>query len=386
MPQDKSTASRRKFLELTGAGVIWAGISSTSAELAASSSGLVSLPVGPLAFAATNSHLPVYIDSNENPRGPSERAIAAMKNSFSLAGRYVHNPFELHRALCQHHKVGSSMIEIGYGSSEILKMAVEAFLGPGKNVIVADPTYEAIPRYGAVYGAETIRVPLDNQYRHDLKKIRAAVNDKTGLVYLCNPNNPTATVVSGNEMKDFLASVRPNVAVLVDEAYHHYVDDPSYVSSVPFAQEGKAVVVTRTFSKIYGMAGLRLGYAVGREDLISRMSPFKIWLNMNALTLAAGLASLDDKEFVSRNQKLNAQTRRYVEEQVTALGLKCIPSQANFLMIDLRREVFPVLSALRTRNVFVGRVFTPLTTHMRITIGTDEEMKRFVEELKQVLS
>src|SRR5438552_4924605 len=211
MPQDISTASRRKFLELTGMGVVWTGLSSPSAELAASSNALASLPVGPLALAATNPNLPVYIDSNENPRGPSERAIAAMKNSFSLAGRYVHNPFELHRALCQHHNVGSSMIEIGYGSSEILKMAVEAFLGPGKNVVVAQPTYEAIPRYGAVYGAEAMRIPLNNQYRHDLKKMRAAVNDKTGLVYLCNPNNPTATDISGNEMKDFLASMAPNV-------------------------------------------------------------------------------------------------------------------------------------------------------------------------------
>jgi len=386
MPQDRSSASRREFLELTGMGVVWAGLSSPSAELAAGSNGLVFLPVAPSALSIPNSNLPVYIDSNENPRGPSDKAVAAMKNSFSLAGRYVHNPFELHRALCQHHQVGSSMMEIGNGSSEILKMAVEAFLGPGKNVVVAQPTYEAIPRYGAVYSADAIRVPLNSQYRHDLKKMRAAVNDRTGLVYLCNPNNPTATVVSGNEMKDFLTSMPPHVPVLIDEAYYHYADDPSYVSSIPFAAEGKAVVVTRTFSKIYGMAGLRLGYAVGREDLISRMSPFKSWLNMNALTVAAGLASLDDKEFVSRNQKLNAQTRRFVEEQVTTFGLRCIPSQANFLMIDLRREVLPVLSALRARNVFVGRVFAPLTSHMRVTIGTDEEMKRFVEELKQVLS
>ncbi|PYV38285.1 MAG: histidinol-phosphate transaminase [Acidobacteria bacterium] len=385
MPRHRSAASRRKFLELTGMGVIWAGLPSPSAETAVASNGLVFLPVGPLAAARTNPSLPVYIDSNENPHGPSEKAIMAMKNSFSLAGRYVHNPFELQRALCQHHQVGSSMIEIGYGSSEILKMAVEAFLGPGKNVVVGQPTYEAIPRYGAVYNAETIRVPLSSQHRHDLKRMRAAVNDKTGLVYICNPNNPTATVVSGNEMADFLTSMPTNVPVLIDEAYYHYADDPSYVSSIPFAAAGKAVVVTRTFSKIYGMAGLRLGYAVGREDLIGRMSPFKIWLNMNALTVAAGLASLDDKEFVGRNQKLNAQTRRFVEEQVAGLGLKCIPSQANFLMIDLRREVFPVLNALRARSVFVGRVFAPLTTHMRVTIGTEEEMKRFVEELKHVL-
>jgi histidinol-phosphate aminotransferase len=275
---------------------------------------------------------------------------------------------------------------VGYGSSEILKMAAEAFLGPGKNVIVAEPTYESIARYGEVYGAQTIRVPLTSDYRHDLKKMRAAVNDKTGLIYICNPNNPTATVVSVEEMKDFLTAMPTQVPVLIDEAYHHYVADPSYASSIQFAKAGKGVIVSRTFSKIYGMAGLRLGYAVGREDLIRAISSYKLWLNMNALTMAAALASLDDQEFIGRNQQLNAQTRHVVEQQVTALGLKCIPSQANFVMIDLKRQAYPVLGALRSRNVFVGRLFPPLMNHMRVTLGTAEEMKRFVEELKEILS
>jgi len=265
-------------------------------------------------------------------------------------------------------------------------MAVEAFLGPGKNVIVGHPSYEAIPRYGEVYGVETIRVPLNSKYQHDLKRMRAAVNDKTGLVYICNPNNPTATVVSAQEVKDFLASMPPNIPVLFDEAYYHYADDPSYATSIPFAKDGRAVIVTRTFSKIYGMAGLRLGYAVGREDLISRMSAYKIWLNTNVLTVAAGLASLEDKEFVAQNQKLNAKVREYVEQQVASMGLKCIPSQANFTMIDLKRDALPVLGALRSRNIFAGRLFPPLTTHMRVTIGTSDEMKRFVEELKGLLA
>jgi len=279
-----------------------------------------------------------------------------------------------------------AMIEVGFGSSEILKMAAEAFLGPDKNVVVAQPTYESVARYGEVYGAPTVRVPLNNEFRTDLKKMRAAVTEKTGLIYICNPNNPTATVVSGEQMRDFLASMPPNVPVLIDEAYHHYVEDPHYASSIPLAQEGKAVIVSRTFSKIYGMAGLRLGYAVGREDLIRRMSAYKLWLNLNALTVAAALASLDDQEFVSRNQKLNTQTRRFVEEQVTALGLRCIPSQANFVMIDLKRQAYPVLAALRSRDIFVGRQFPPLMNHMRVTLGTADEMNRFAAEFKQVMS
>jgi histidinol-phosphate aminotransferase len=378
MHPEKPSPSRRQFLGVAGLGMAWAGLSSSGISC--------NRPLEPSVRSETAAHFPVHIDSNENPYGPSEKAIAAMKSSFSRAGRYVHNPGELHQAIGLHHQVDLAMIEVGFGSSEILKMAVEAFLGPDKNVVVAQPTYESVARYGEVYGAQTVRVPLNNEFCTDLKKMRAAVTEKTGLIYICNPNNPTATVVSGEQMRDFLASMPPNVPVLIDEAYHHYVEDPHYASSIPLAQEGKAVIVSRTFSKIYGMAGLRLGYAVGREDLVRRMSAYKLWLNLNALTVAAALASLDDQEFVSRNQKLNTQTRRFVEEQVTALGLRCIPSQANFVMIDLKRQAYPVLASLRSRDIFVGRQFPPLMNHMRVTLGTADEMKRFAAEFKQVMS
>jgi histidinol-phosphate aminotransferase len=385
MSESTQSPSRRRFLGLASLGIASSGLYWPIPGIGANSA-YPWAPADPAPQPGMNSHPPVHIDSNENPYGPSEQAIAAMKSSFSQSCRYVHNPGEFYEMLGQHHKVDVSMIEVGFGSSEILKMSVEAFLGPNKNVVVAQPSYESIARYGEVYGAQTVRVPLNGAFRIDLKKMRAAVTESTGLVYVCNPNNPTATVVSRDEMKDLLASMPDHVPVLIDEAYHHYVEDSSYTTAIPFAQEGKAVVVSRTFSKIYGMAGLRLGYAVGREDLIRRMSAYKIWLNLNALTLAAARASLDDHEFVSRNQRLNAQTRRFVEEQATGLGLKCIPSQANFMMIDLKRPAYPVLTALRSREIYVGRQFPPLTNHMRVTLGTAEEMRQFAQELKQVLS
>lgn len=327
----------------------------------------------------------VKLDSNENPYGPSEKAIQAMQGSFSQSGRYAANTPELVRALCGHHGVSGRMLEVGYGSSEILKMAAEAFLGPGKSVVTAQPTYEAASRYGDVYGARAVRVRLDAGYRHDLKAMRAAVNSNTGMIYICNPNNPTATIVSADAVKSFVDSLPPELPVVVDEAYHHYVDDPSYASAIALAKQGKPIVVTRTFSKIYGMAGLRLGYAVGREDLIRKMSSYKIWLNTNVLTVAAALASLDDREFVEKNRKLNAVSRKYVEEQVTRMGLSYIPSQANFLMVDLKRDMNSVAHGLRSRGVHAGRPFHPLNQHLRVTIGTLEEMKRFAEELKLAL-
>lgn len=373
--------SRRQFLTLSGVGAAWTGLS----ESAMSWPNRLSQPATQALYALTGSLGPVKIDANENPYGPSDKAIQAIQRSFGQSGRYASNAPDLHRALCSHHQVDSGMLELGYGSSELLKMAAEAFLGPGKNVVTAQPTYEAPSRYGAVYDATTIRVQLDPQYRHDLKKMRAAVNDKTGMIYICNPNNPTATIVAADETKAFVDSMPPDIPVVIDEAYHHYVDDPSYASAVPLVKQGKSVVVMRTFSKIYGMAGLRMGYAVGRGDLISRMSAYKIWLNANTLTVAAALASLDDKEFVERNRKLNASTRQFVEQQVTRMGLGYIPSQANFLMVDLKRDMGPVVGILRARGVFAGRPFHPLRQHLRVTVGTMEEMKRFVEELRTAI-
>lgn len=374
--------SRRQFLALSGVGAAWSGFSQTVMLWP----NRLSQPAVQALLAATGSLGPVKIDANENPYGPSDKALQAMQRSFSQSGRYASNTPDLHRALCDHHQVDSGMLELGYGSSELLKMAAEAFLGPGKNVVTAQPTYEAPSRYGAVYDATTIRVQLDSEYRHDLRKMRAAVNDKTGMVYICNPNNPTATIVSAEATKAFVDSMPPDIPVVIDEAYHHYVDDPSYASAVPLAKQGKSVVVMRTFSKIYGMAGLRMGYAVGRGDLISRMSAYKIWLNTNTLTVAAALASLEDKEFITRNRKLNAEARGFVEQQVTKMGLGYIPSQANFLMVDLKRDMGPVVGALRARGVYAGRPFHPLRQHLRVTVGTMEEMKRFVEELRVVVA
>lgn len=374
--------SRRQFLGVSAAGAVWSGL----AQTAMSWPNRLSQPAVQALLAPAGDFGPVKIDANENPYGPSEKAIQAMQQRFDQSGRYANNTPGLHRALCNHHQVDPGMLEVGYGSSELLKMAAEAFLGPGRNVVTAQPTYEAPSRYGAVYDAATVRVPLDSQYRHDLKQMRAAVNDRTGMVYICNPNNPTATVVSAEATGDFVDSLPQGIPVVIDEAYHHYVDDPAYASAVPLAKQGKSVVVMRTFSKIYGMAGLRMGYAVGRADLISRMSAYRVWLNANTLTVAAALASLEDKEFVEKNRKLNAQARHFVEQQVTRMGLGYIPSQANFLMIDLKRDMGPVVGALRARNVFAGRPFHPLRQHLRVTIGTMEEMKRFVEELRVIVA
>ena len=184
------------------------------------------------------------------------------------------------------------MIQLGYGSSEILKMAAEAFLAPGKSVVVASPTYEGIARYAEVRGARIVRIPLDSQFRHDLKKMRVAVNDDTGLIYICNPNNPTATIVGADELREFSDQIPPHIPIVVDEAYHHYVDDPSYLSAISLVLQNKSVIVTRTFSKIYGMAGLRLGYSVARENLTAKISVLQSLVERKYLDHCCGFGLL----------------------------------------------------------------------------------------------
>lgn len=328
----------------------------------------------------------IKIDGNENPYGPSERAVQAIQSAIPRSNRYVLTADKLQHAIANHHQVGLGMIQLGYGSSEILKMAADAFLPPGKSVVVASPTYEGMARYADVRGARIVRIPLDSQHRHDLKKMRAAVNGDTGLIYICNPNNPTATIVGGDELREFSNQIPPQIPIVIDEAYHHYVDDPSYTSAISLVLQNKSVIVTRTFSKIYGMAGLRLGYSVAREDLTAKMASYKVWLNANTLTIAAGLACYEDQQFIAKNKKQNKETRDYVEDELRKLGYETIPSQANFFMIDLKHEMQPVQAALRARNVYVGRPFSPLTNYLRVTVGTRSEMERFVEAFKQVVA
>jgi histidinol-phosphate aminotransferase len=212
----------------------------------------------------------------------------------------------------------------------------------------------------------------------------AAASD-AGLVYICNPNNPTASITSKTEMSDFLAKLSPATIVLVDEAYHHYVESKDYESVIPLVKQYPNLIVARTFSKIYGMAGLRCGYCVTQNANISRLRTHQIFDSVNIMAVVAALASLKDNEHVARGRKLNTEVKKNVCTELDALGYRYIPSHANFMMIDLRREVRPVLDALRNRSVEVGRLFPALPKFMRVTIGTEAEMKQFLSAFKEVM-
>jgi histidinol-phosphate aminotransferase len=343
----------------------------------------------------------VRLSSNENPYGPSPQALKAMTKAFELAWRYPDEHTDvLIETIARINNVDSDQVALGNGSGEILKVCASAFTGPttesqkpielakptrgpalefvpGRGtLVVADPTFEAILNHARVNRANVVKVPLTKTFAHDLKGMLAASQE--GLIYICNPNNPTASITPKNEIRDFIKAAPPQTMILVDEAYFHYADSPDFESVIPMVKDYPNLIVARTFSKIYGMAGLRCGYCIAQRETLRRMRPHQTWDSVNIMALAAAIASLNDSEHVANGQRWNKQTRKFVSDEIRKLGYQHIPSEANFMMIDLKRPVRPVIDALRQRSVHVGRVFPALPNHMRVTIGKQSEMETFL--------
>jgi histidinol-phosphate aminotransferase len=363
--------SRRKFAQLLGAGAAAAFVRPA-----------VSFATQPEPVHATG-HV-VRLSANENPYGPSPKALKAMTDSYAFACRYPdeHNNVLIDK-LAKLNGVNHDQILLGDGSSEILKLCAETFTGEERGPLVAaDPTFEAILEQAKVKGAEVVKVPLTSTFAHDLAKMLSAA--KRGLIYVCNPNNPTASITPRNELRDFIAKTPRETMVLVDEAYFHFADSPDYESVIPLIKDFPNLLVARTFSKIYGMAGLRCGYCVGQKETIQRMRPYQMWDSVNIMALAAASASLDDPDQVPNGQRLNKEAKAFTISELDKLGYETIPSQANFIMFDCKRPVVPVIEAMKQENVQVGRLFPALPNHMRLTIGKKTEMESFLRAFKQV--
>src|SRR5437867_6206282 len=369
------SVSRRKFAQLLGAGAAAA---------------LVRPPLSfakltqPSATSSTAGGTIVRLSANENPYGPSPNALKAMTNSFGLSCRYPdeHNNLLIDK-VAKLNGVDHEQILLGDGSGEILKLCAETFTGKERGTLVApDPTFEAILNNAKANGAEVVKVPLNSTFAHDLPKMHAAT--KSGLIYICNPNNPTASITPKDELRDFIAKTRRETMILVDEAYFHYADSPDYESVITLTKDHPNLILSRTFSKIYGMAGLRCGYCVAQKETIDRMRPYQMWDSVNIMALAAASASLDDPDQVPNGQRLNSEAKMFVTSELARAGYKTIPSQANFIMVDCRRPVVPLIKAMKEQNVHVGRLFPALPNHMRVTIGKKPEMETFVSAFKQV--
>src|SRR6516164_2038171 len=368
--------SRRDFARLLGAGAA-AAVVRPPISFAKPTQSVTT----PLAEGAI-----VRLSANENPYGPSPMAFQAMTDSFALACRYPDEQNNiLIEKLARLNSVNHDQILLGDGSGEILKLCAETFTGPQNGKLVAaDPTFEAILNNANANGAEVAKVPLTSKYAHDLPKMLSSA--KAGLIYICNPNNPTASVTPKDELRDFIAKTPPETMLLVDEAYFHFADSPDYESVIPLVKEYPNLLVARTFSKIYGMAGLRCGYCVAQKQAIDRMRARQMWDSVNIMALTAASASLDDPDHVTNRQRLNMEAKTFTVGELEKLGYPTIPSQANFIMIDCKRPVVPLIEAMKQRRVHVGRLFPALPNHMRLTIGKKTEMESFVSAFKQVIA
>jgi len=368
--------SRRKFAQLLGAGAAAAVVRPRLSFAKPAQSPATSLTAGGNV---------VRLSSNENPYGPCPKALQAMTDSFGLACRYPdeHNNVLIDK-LAKLNNVDRNEILLGDGSGEILKLCAETFTSPQNgNLIAADPTFEAILHNATANGAEVVKVPLTSTFAHDLSKMLGAA--KRGLIYVCNPNNPTASITPKDELRDFITKTPRETMILVDEAYFHFADSPEYESVIPLVNGHPNLIVSRTFSKIYGMAGLRCGYCVAQKETIERMRRQQMWDSVNCMALAAATASLDDPDHVPNGQRLNKEAKTFTTFELQKMGYKIIPSQANFIMFDCKRPVVPLIKAMKEQNVHVGRLFPALPNHMRLTIGKKAEMEAFLAAFRQLM-
>jgi histidinol-phosphate aminotransferase len=371
-----TSISRRKFAQLLGIGAATVVVRPPVSFAKPTQSAATSLTAGGNI---------VRLSANENSYGPCPKALQAIMDSFGLACRYPdeHNNVLIDK-LAKLNNVNRDQILLGDGSGEILKLCAETFTGPQNGKLVAaDPTFEAILNNASANGAEVVKVPLTSSFAHDLPKMLAAA--KRGLIYVCNPNNPTASITPKDELRDFIATIPRETMILVDEAYFHYADNPDYESVIPLVKEHPNLIVSRTFSKIYGMAGLRCGYCVAQKETIERMRRNQMWDSVNCMALAAATASLDDPDHVPNGQRLNSEAKQFTTSELEKMGYKSIPSQANFIMFDCKKPVVPIIKTMKDRNVHVGRLFPALPNYMRLTIGKKSEMENFLATFREVV-
>jgi histidinol-phosphate aminotransferase len=321
---------------------------------------------------------PILLNSNENAYGPFP-SVLSLGNPFQDVNRYPdHYSDLLTERIAAWHKVRAEQVVTGCGSTEILRMAANAFTGPGRKLIMPVPTFEAIDHYSSVVHADVIKVPLAANFAHDLGAMLRAAGADAGLVYICNPNNPTGNLTPRAQLEDFIAKLPKNTYVLMDEAYHDFVGaHPDYVSFIDRPVNDNRVVVARTFSKIYGLAGMRCGFGVATAETAKRVREQRLEDSLNIFVMRCALTSLDDSGGHHRAQQRNAADRDEFLRQCGARKLKTIPSSTNFVMMNTNRPIRSLIDHFRKNNIAIGRPFPPMDTYARVSLGKPEEMKEF---------
>jgi histidinol-phosphate aminotransferase len=362
--------SRRSFLQLSAA---------------ASAAAVFPIVTEPMLAAAARKPAPkdgIMIDSNENPLGPCQAARDAVSAIIPLGGRYLFDlTDDLGRTFTQLQGLNPDYVHVFPGSSPALTFTVVAFTSPQRSYVTADPGYEAGMFAAETVKARVVKVPLTKTYAHDVKAMIAAAPD-AGVFYICSPNNPTGTLTPHSDIEYLVENKPKGSIVMVDEAYIHFCDAPS---AIDFVKAGKDVVVLRTFSKTYGMAGLRCGFAIAHPDLLEKIMNRAGWNSMPVTAVVAASASLKDAGLVAERKRINTNIRRETFQWLDRNGYSYTPSESNCFLLETKRPGKEVIEAMAQQKVFIGRIWPVMPSWVRITVGTHEEMEQFQAAFQKVM-
>ncbi len=325
----------------------------------------------------------VKLASNENPLGPSRKAMEAIKKATRGLNRYPDGScYYLKKELSKKLGVSPEELIIGNGSNELLDIASKTFLMPGDNAVMARPSFVVYAMATRIAGATPLEIPLTLELSHDLVAMAGAITDKTGIVFIANPNNPTGTINLAHEFDTFMKKIPGNVLVIVDEAYYEYVTNKEYPDTLQYLKKGYPILILRTFSKIYGLAGLRIGYGIGPKELITEMNRVREPFNVNSLAQIAAAAALKDKEHVRKSVALNKTEKQFLYRELKKLNIDFVPTEANFIYMRFPFPVQPLFNEMLKRGVIIRPVGK---NEIRLTIGTRKENFKFIKALEDIL-
>ena len=321
----------------------------------------------------------IRLHSNENAYGPPPKVMDTIRSATTNSNRYSRLQYpDLVQRIADSHQTVAGRVLLGCGSTEILRMVACAYLGHGKQLLHASPTFEAIEHYAHAVNSEVVSVALTRRFAHDLERMFSAITPSTSVVYICNPNNPTASLTPRRELESFIAKLPQSTVVVIDEAYHHYAGKSEmYTSFIDHAVHDDRVLITRTFSKAYGLAGLRLGYAVGSPKILQRIRVFGTEDSVNAIVTQAAFSALNDAEGLDHSIEQNANDRQEFFNEAMGRALKPIDSHTNFVMMDTLHPADDVIEHFHRNNILIGRRFPPMNTYIRVSLGLPEEMQEF---------
>ena len=328
----------------------------------------------------------IKLASNENPLGPSPEAVSAIRKAVSKINRYPEGScFYLRQALSKKLKLNPGNLIFGNGSDEIIDIIIKTFSQPGDEILTSEVTFLEYKIIALQNGRLVTTAPMKD-FRYDLAGLKAGITPKTRIIFIANPNNPTGTYLNKQEVENFISGLPEDILVVFDEAYLEFVEKKDFPRMLDYVRNRKNVIVLRTFSKIYGLAGLRIGYAIANQECIAYLERARQPFNVNMLAQEAARAALSDRDFVNQTKKLVREGKRYLEQALKRLGLEFVPSAANFILIDLKEDGLKVSRELLKRGVIVRDMCQyGLRDFIRVTVGLRKENEKFIKELKRII-